>query len=150
MKIRNGFVSNSSSSSFIVISDGECTPLDLTGQIWNNKHLGESKFGWQRETYHDVYSKVNFAFLQALELSARDGDDNWLEMLDEVIKDFTGVVEVQHGFDVKPSGYIEDGYIDHQSSVSEDENTEMFYSKEDLKQFLFCKESYIQNQNDNS
>jgi hypothetical protein len=40
-------------------------------------------------------------------------------------------------------------YIDHGSSASEGENTEIFDNDEQLKSFIFNPDSYIQNQNDN-
>ena len=144
MKIRNGFVSNSSSSSFIIISDGELIPFDSKDQIWNSFSDGETEFGWQFDTYSDVDSKVNFAFLQALEVN----NEEWLKMLEEVIKEHTGASSVEHGFEIE-NGFSRNGYIDHQSSSYEGANIEMFKSKEKLKQFLFCDDSCIENSNDN-
>ena len=144
MKIRNGFVSNSSSSSFIIISDGELIPFNTKGIIWNSFGDGETEFGWQFDTYSDVDSKVNFAFLQALEIN----NEEWLKMIEEVIKEHTSASSVEHGF-VYEGDYITNGYIDHQSSSWEGVNIEMFKSKEKLKQFLFCDDSCIENSNDN-
>ena len=44
---------------------------------------------------------------------------------------------------------MEWGYIDHQSSASEGENTEIFESEDTLKHFLFGKGSCIVLDNDN-
>lgn len=41
-------------------------------------------------------------------------------------------------------------YIDHQSAYCDDKNCEMFDSMENLEQFLFCPNSYIQGGNDNT
>ncbi len=89
--IRNGFVSNSSSSSFIVYYDkNDKTPM--TKKFWKvNKYYdydgrgnkecyftehaitlpftkGNMEFGWEWTSYKDFYSKVNYVFYQAFKL----------------------------------------------------------------------------------
>ena len=66
MKIRNGFVSNSSSSSFVVIGSG-----NIRIPKFNKKVLmvpedfgGNTEFGWEETRYSDLGSKINFAYLQ--------------------------------------------------------------------------------------
>ena len=149
MKIRKGFVSNSSSSSFIVIGDGPLKELKIDGTVIIGQH-GETEFGWENTVYDGVWSRINFAYLQAVDRS------EWLEMLEDILKEHLGCTEIVYlintSYDEKPDSehgpYVR-GYIDHQSAACEGSNTEMFESKEKLKQFLFCADSYIQGGNDN-
>ncbi len=166
MKIRKGFVSNSSSSSFIVIKTGkyeiESYKNDL---IVIPMEDGVYQFGWQIEKYFDFSSKLNFAFLQALYSERFD----YLEMIENVLERELGIEKIIFTnpsalrincipltiFDSlrltsvgpDPDDRYIDCYIDHQSI--EDENLEMFESEEILKDFLFSRNSYIQNDNDN-
>lgn len=140
MKKRITFISNSSSSSFIVISNGELDQINEEDTLLVPTLRGEMCFGWQEEKYNDIYSKLNFCVLQCLNVWDTKGK-NWFEMLKEVVKD-------KLNLDLELDEHTQ-GYIDHQSSAYEGSNTEMFDNKEDLKQFLFSSGSYIQNDNDN-
>ena len=70
MKVRAGFVSNSSSSSFIVIASGTHEPLGCPsesalprlGGILELGRAGSAEFGWGPDTFNDSFSKINFAF----------------------------------------------------------------------------------------
>jgi hypothetical protein len=75
MKIRNGFVSNSSSSSFIVNSSliyvvpGMPKGLKEKGiLVVPSLFGGETEFGRQRQNYNDFGSRLNFAYLLANDL----------------------------------------------------------------------------------
>ena len=67
---RNDFVSNSSSSSFIVINKNN----DIKIYDYNNETVsvpctdGCYQFGWQFEKYDDFWSKLNFCAIQIIEL----------------------------------------------------------------------------------
>ena len=89
--IRQGFVSNSSSSSFIVYYD-KTDKTPMTKKFWKvNKYYdyddrgnkecyftehaitlpfnkGNMEFGWEWDSYKDFYSKVNYVFYQAFSL----------------------------------------------------------------------------------
>lgn len=143
MKIRNGFVSNSSSSSFVVIDakNGYSIPLRLQSPIvYIDNRFGTSEFGWGSETIEDGCSRIIFAYLQ---IYYDDNNEQWLEMLEEVIKENTPVKEIVWKINT------EYAYIDHQSNAAEGQNTEIFDSKERLKDFIFGKDSKIVLDNDN-
>lgn len=136
MKRRTGFVSNSSSSSFIVIGDGEIiTPETRDKTLKVPEDLGgETEFGWGPATHTDIGSRINFSYLQ----TEYDGKNQ--EMLENVIKEHLNVDTIE---------WSVDGYIDHQSSAHEGENLEMFESEDILKKFLFASDSLIEEDNDN-
>jgi len=149
MKIRSGFVSNSSSSSFVVISDA-FIPEDFRLKGYEGAPLilgleGEAEFGWGPETLTDMYSRFNFAYLQTIY-----GHPEWLEQLNRVLIERTGASEIvwkiSEDYDSPNMRY---GYIDHQSTASEGRNTEIFANDETLERFLFGADSKIELDNDN-
>jgi hypothetical protein len=141
MKERTGWVSNSSSSSFIIINSSsgnmasELTPFIKGGVLKVNWEIGESEFGWGPDDLSGTGDKVNFSWLIANYM----GREEWKEMLTEVLIEELGCEEVEYD--------LEDGYIDHQSV--EETNSVMFVNKDSLKSFLFSSESYIHVDNDN-
>lgn len=151
MKTRNGFISNSSSTSFVITKEDKkindkILPFELViGEF------GQTEFGWQQEIYKDIYSKINFAYLQAMDISQTNRiiSKEWLEMLYEVLKkhgaiNITSIITDR--WDEEDGTF---GYIDHQSSASEGQNTEIFDSEKDLEAFIFGEKSYIHCDNDN-
>lgn len=152
MKIRKGFVSNSSSSSFIIISDqcmGSNDTLDVEGNVLNiDTSIGTSEFGWENIEYTDTGSKIIFSYLQCL----YSKNKKYLKMLEDVLKD-NYQCDIINWDIVTFDDYTGDdnnlGFIDHQSSATEGQNLEMFESIDVLKLFLFCDDSYIQGGNDN-
>jgi hypothetical protein len=140
MKIRKGFVSNSSSSSFVVIGKKGDDSHKVINIIEDGAltlgELGHDEFGWGPETIKDVFSRINFAKIQS------DYNKSWFEMLEKVIKEKTGCKTITWQMD-------NFAYIDHQSHASEGENIEIFENEKVLKQFLFCFDSLIELDNDN-
>lgn len=157
MKTRKGFVSNSSSSSFIVIGNKEQCPAKMSkiDDVLLVGTLGEVEFGWEPRRYSNMYDRINFAYLQTQ--CAGDIGVRWLVMLDEMLKRRFGAERVEYMINewcassVKRNEYgtYREGYIDHASSAREGENTEMFENTDALERFLFCVDSYIQGDNDN-
>jgi len=156
MKIRNGFVSNSSSSSYVVINKSNLNDIEKFKYLasWYDVvniplENGEKEFGWDVVQYTDE-SKINFAYLQAMYADRPD----WANMITKLLKENLGIehISIDIAWCNSKYGYIklpDCGYIDHQSNAAENTNTEIFDSEENLKYFLFCDESYIQGDNDN-
>lgn len=147
MKIRHGFVSNSSSTAFIVIGYDPYITAKGDYSKRNRVHCasreyvlgaqGATEFGWDPIRYSDFDSKANFAYLQA----------HYLE--DESLKArLLQVIEAHSGVPVRVE-MPETAYIDHQSAAIEGMNLEMFESDDTLARFLFSDNSYIQGGNDN-
>jgi hypothetical protein len=154
MKIRKSFVSNSSSCSFIVIDasggyEHEDPNLgkDLSIQeriLTAGDDIGVTEFGWGPEILVDCGSRINFAYLQALYADNQD----WIQMLEEVIKEGLIVTKIVWNMQIETSDLVTSySYIDHQSVGGN--NTEMFDSKEILKDFIFGTKSKVRLDHDN-
>ena len=141
MKIRNGFVSNSSSSSFIIIGNGKVIIPDYSGKTYIVGESGTIDFGWGPKIIDDFNSRVNFAYLQAYYLDDTQGCNINRKLIDNILHENIKCSYIIHN--------NHDGYIDHQSSAEEGENIEMFGSKEAMFNFLFCVDSEIHLDNDN-
>ena len=146
MKIRSGFVSNSSSSSFVVINakKGYLKP-DFNNPLVVDYTFGTTEFGWGPDIIYDLEGRIIFAYLQYLYTKKEE----WLEMLERVIKNNTLVKNIEWIIEIDNYKLNVYAYIDHQSSSAEGMNTEIFDSEQTLKDFIFGNGSYIQLENDN-
>lgn len=163
MKIRQGFVSNSSSSSFIIIGQGYTADnmIDAQNAIESNRErnygslvlpdvYGKYDFGWEVEDSYSFLSKLNFCFIQTTYLNGEE-QAHYQNMLKKVLaedfhlEDYVFDFTTESGFGPDELHY----YIDHQSASYEGENMEMFESEDTLRNFLYSHQSYIHTDNDN-
>ena len=170
MKKRADFVSNSSSSSFIVITDSgpwsRASTAEGEIEAVPRSEYGECDFGWQTEKYRDFWSKLNWCAIIAREKRAMEKNEQadetfkanvekpWFRysemeaLLKKVCADAGVSIEID--FSEDEYGGFKYGYIDHQSNIREEpDNARMFRDEKTLRDFLFNDGSYIDNSNDN-
>jgi hypothetical protein len=155
MKTRNGFVSNSSSASFLVIVKEHYEKLPTMPNPYMylvDSRTGRFEFGWTPKKHHEEGTKMIFAYLQtqyrAIVNPAQAAQ--WLQMLEEVIQEELGVEKVKWHLHMDPDLETgEEAYIDHQSNAANGRNMELFADKETLRYFLFNPKSHIVVDNDN-
>jgi hypothetical protein len=156
MKTRTGFVSNSSSSSFVVISEKEVTPLtydtykaEYKGAQFILGRDGKKTFGCENEIYDMFRDKINWAALQAVYQNSM-GNGHYIGLINRAL--------VKLGYkeeDIIWEYLIGDrktfkAYIDHQSTFDESpENDKIFDSDDTLMRFLLNNDSYIRSGSDN-
>lgn len=174
MKQRLGFVSNSSSSSYICYpehSEETIKPKRQPNWVYDPVGLPEKKigkigckeFGWGPEELHDSESKINWCFLQA----GYACNEEFLEKIALVIEDYEECVirDLSNlfttekpdrpyeicSFKFRGKEYYMDGfyYIDHQSTCLErPQNGKMLESMDKIRTFIYG-EAFIVLQNDN-
>lgn len=142
-KIRKGvFETNSSSTHSLHISSEDkgrlmqTLDMDEEGTV----HLYGGEFGWQQDTYHDANSKASYLAIYVQDWTADFERERMRTDLIDVIKKQTGCADVVFAEDL--------GYIDHQSV----EGHALHYLWEDLeemRQFIFNPDSYLETDNDN-
>jgi hypothetical protein len=144
MKTRIGFVSNSSSTSFIVINakNGYKIP-NFDDYLVVDYDFGETQFGWGPDTLYRIEDRIIFSYLQYL----YNKNPVWLEMLERVIQDNTNVKTIRWVIETENYAINNYAYIDHES-VGLD-NSRMFDDEQTLKDFIFGTGSYIVLSNDN-
>ena len=94
-------------------------------------------FGWTPEDFYDSLTKANYCAIFS------ESDQNYRNMLIEVIKEHTGAKDVLFQFE-------EYSYIDHQSGYDEGGYChDAFKDAGTLKEFIFNPASYLHTDNDN-
>ena len=175
MKIRKGFVSNSSSSSFVVIGKDESQKMDLipsnliTKKVYewfpNYEHCelhlpityAQMEFGWEFERYETFEDRLNFVIAQIMRLNYSPGlkcyyEEMFRNVLRKHMKDNEFLsVKFDYNYFFCDSISEDMCYVDHQSSYHEykPEYHYLFLSEENLENFLFNEGSYVQCGNDN-
>jgi len=158
VKYRSGFVSNSSSSSFLVITP-EYSPhyekQDITyfikdGVLYVNECWCGTEFGWCNVRYDHIGDKLAFAYLQCCYLHECGANKSELvDMIDSVMKEAYPEIREINWDSIRYDFEDNDAYIDHQSNACANENIEIFDSVENMRDFLINPLSYIQGDNDN-
>jgi len=173
MKQRYGFISNSSSMSFIVFGTNndewlteipeyliKCKPVawDKTLKDWSitvPDKKSNMEFGWQFKRYYEFGAKLNYALAQALGVKGNLSYD-YKEMIRKVLEKYIPDqaylhLLIDYNYFHWDSIKSRQCSIDHQSAYYEyrEPYHYIFRSEELLERFLFNTGSYIQCGNDN-
>ena len=166
MKNRTGYVSNSSSSSFVVVPDEVAEEYERSREvrslesyasirlafellegdgIHDGKWLGlfpeaETRFGWQNVNYHGLKDKWNWIVLQAFYAKG-----TYIDEIDRYAKSIGVCRGIDWGAIDKA---VSDGYayIDHQSISAEDTFGKV--SRVGIDEFLTNEKCHVHNGND--
>lgn len=158
MKTRTGYVSNSSSSSYIVIPDDVYNDKILSNSKDYNKirtflnfsddndenglsEEGEMEFGWQMKNYHDLESKWNWLVLQAYY-----GGNPFINIINDFLNNLHSNLKVNWAKIEEQVDNVS-AYIDHQSVEPADTFDKV--NKIGIAEFLANEKCYIHNSNDN-
>lgn len=137
---KSAFETNSSSTHSICI-----TKNNILDQKQKHVDFTIGEFGWEREQYHDPYSKAQYLYTAILVNSRGDLLSNIKIIL---IKN-----NINYNFEIpqyNSSGdytWLDNGYIDHDEDL--DEFLSICKDENKLMKYLFSSESFIITGNDN-
>lgn len=175
MKSRHGYVSNSSSSSFVVVQEkavkamhARKEPLDesylkelFSREIERKDELNEGKwiglfdagvkeFGWDIENYYDEETKWNWMVMQAYYGGSEGSQFTNLDYrwrLEEFLDNLLGrKIQIDWDGIAKLENDI-DAYIDHQSIDTEE--TFAMVDRVGISEFLLSQDTFVHTDNDN-
>lgn len=144
-KIRRGmFETNSSSTHTIIITNSKTEPgLCVDFRI--------DEFGWEREDYHDVYSKASYIYTLACACLGRDVFPDFCDMLCKYGVKCTCSRPARINTSTyrgETYTYLDNGYVDHDYEGRK--LVDAIMSDEDrLIRYLFSDESFVVTGNDN-
>ena len=154
MKYRNGFVTNSSSSHYIVSHDNVVesihAPLETMGGVDGVITIQGDEYGWSGDTRSSPDEKLSYIVSI---LHSKFGDEflecDKLSLIREAVFEHTGCyLEVAKN----ESGYYPYGYVDHQSTDVLDEYfdiADVVKFKARILEFIFSSDYSVVIDNDN-
>lgn len=152
MKIRKGFVSNSSSSSFICISNkGEEKRPILRGGVLSIPRNRYSETDFSSGKYDRFDDKLNFLYLQILQRDDNKYYQEFLNFLKSVFERDVPNLKIKENLYLDFIDFIdEDGFTTFSGSIGngaafEDKDFDLiFESAQTLHDFLFNSGSYVE------
>lgn len=153
--IRHGvFETNSSSTHSISIGNSgqllDTLPINDEGNVI----IQPGEFGWEQETYNDAYTKAQYLAVYCRDWSGDKKDEFFTNLKDVILKQTKANDVIFDLFkDEKEERYFypgcyDTGYIDHQSVESQDYH-HVLEDKNNIRNFIFDKSSWLETDNDN-
>ncbi len=159
----NVFETNSSSChSLSITSDNNLSDIPTPSQN-GNIDIWSQTFGWEVDSYNDFGTKASYIAIYCRDWSGNKSEEHF-KIFEDCIKEVTQCKNVTYGdgmleYETKTytnsnneeviyKDYGWDASIDHQSVESEDLH-HLFENTDELKRFLFSRNSILETDNDN-